>query len=92
MQSVLDPPQPLISSDCLDEIIEASTAKVICIPRVEGRTEVLDALIKITDQPYPKFGYNVAKWRRWWTSESKNADVETSASKDAVRRQRPIPN
>lgn len=72
--------------DCIDEQNEAARPKLVCVSRSEGRSEVLEALLKITDQTYPKYGYNVELWRAWWTQEGKRAHSETAAFRD--RRER----
>ena len=67
-QELYEPAQPPRFSECITEMIEASQPKFFTVPRTEGRSDVLDALLKITEQPYPKFGYNVEQWRKWWAS------------------------
>jgi hypothetical protein len=46
--------------------------------------EVLDALLKITDQKYPGYGYNQDRWRNWWTNEKANRDLQKPAAPDRV--------
>ncbi len=38
--------------------------------------EVLDALIKITDQKYPGHGFNQDRWQSWWANEKVNRDLQ----------------
>ena len=38
--------------------------------------EVLDALVKVTDQQSPGFGFNQDRWRSWWLNEKANRDVQ----------------
>ena len=72
-QEVYEPGRPPLYSECTTEMIEASQPKFYSVPREEGRTDVLDALLKLTDQPYPASGYNVAKWREWFATRSNKA-------------------
>jgi len=46
--------------------------------------EVLDALLKITNQPYPGYGFNQDKWRSWWANETANRALQKSATTDRV--------
>jgi hypothetical protein len=73
-QSLYEPARPPRYSECMDEMVADSQAKFYSVPITEGRSDVLDALLKITDQPYPKFGYNVEQWRRWFAGRAKNAE------------------
>jgi hypothetical protein len=41
--------------------------------------EVLDALLKITDQKYPGHGFNQDRWRSWWANEKTNRDLKNRA-------------
>jgi hypothetical protein len=67
-QELYEPARPPRFSECMDEMVEASQPNFFTVPRTEGRQDVLDALLKITEQPYPKFGYNLEQWREWWAS------------------------
>jgi hypothetical protein len=71
-QELYEPVRPPRFSECMDEMVEASQPKFFTVPRTEGRSDVLDALLKITDQPYPKFGYNVEQWRAWWANRKES--------------------
>jgi hypothetical protein len=73
-QSLYEPARPPRFSECMDEMVADSQAKFYSVPITEGRSDVLDALLKITDQPYPKFGYNVERWRQWFARRAKNAE------------------
>jgi hypothetical protein len=73
-QSLYEPARPPRYSECMDEMVADSQAKFYSVPITEGRTDVLDALLKITDQPYPKFGYNVERWRQWFARRATNAE------------------
>jgi hypothetical protein len=46
--------------------------------------EVLDALLKITDQPPPGYGFNQDRWRRWWMNEKTDRDLQKPAARDRV--------
>jgi hypothetical protein len=46
--------------------------------------EVLDALLKITDQPHPGYGFNQDRWRSWWANEKTNRDLQKPAVPDRV--------
>jgi hypothetical protein len=46
--------------------------------------EVLDALLKITDQKYPGYGFNQDRWRRWWATEKVDRELQNSAPSDRV--------
>jgi hypothetical protein len=47
---------------------------------------VLDALVKITGQQPPAFGYNNENWHRWWANEKKNRDMrKTTATRVAEK-------
>jgi hypothetical protein len=46
--------------------------------------EVLDALLKITDQPHPGFGFNRDRWRSWWANEKTNRDLQKPGVPDRV--------
>ncbi len=46
--------------------------------------EVLDALLKITDQQYPGYGFNQDSWRRWWANERTNRDLQKPAPDHVV--------
>jgi hypothetical protein len=55
--------------------------------RIKGMAdhpEVLDALIKITDQKYPGYGFNQDRWRSWWANEKTNRDLQKPAAPDRV--------
>jgi hypothetical protein len=41
--------------------------------------EVLDALLKITDQPHPGYGFSQDRWRSWWANEKRNRDLQRPA-------------
>jgi hypothetical protein len=50
--------------------------------------EVLDALVKITDQKYPGHGFNQDRWRSWWATEKASREAQQKrAAQDRV-----IPN
>jgi hypothetical protein len=38
--------------------------------------EVLDALLKITGQEHPGYGFNRDRWRSWWAGERTNRDLQ----------------
>ncbi len=59
---------------CQDELRESLSPKFTSVPTIEGRPEVLQALLKIVDQPFPMFGYDGDRWRRWWANEKVNWD------------------
>jgi hypothetical protein len=46
--------------------------------------EVLDALLKITDQKHPGYGYNQDRWRSWWANEKTNRDLQKPVTPDRV--------
>jgi hypothetical protein len=46
--------------------------------------EVLDALLKITDQKHPGYGFNQDRWRNWWATEKVNRDLQKPAMPDRV--------
>jgi hypothetical protein len=46
--------------------------------------EVLDALLKITDQPHPGYGFNQDRWRSWWINEKTDRDLQKPAAHDRV--------
>jgi len=46
--------------------------------------EVLDALLKITDQKHPGYGFNQDRWRSWWANEKTNRDLQKPATPDRV--------
>ncbi len=46
--------------------------------------EVLDALLKITDQKYPGYGYNQDRWRNWWANEKANRNLQQKPQPDRV--------
>jgi hypothetical protein len=46
--------------------------------------EVLDALLKITDQPHPGYGFNRDSWRSWWANEQANRNLQKPATPDKV--------
>jgi len=46
--------------------------------------EVLDALLKITDQPHPGYGFNQDRWRSWWANEKTDRDLQKPAARDRV--------
>jgi hypothetical protein len=55
--------------------------------KIRGRAdhpEVLDALLKITDQKYPGHGFNQDRWRAWWANEKINRDLRKPAAPDRV--------
>ncbi len=60
------------------------------MPSVQARTsgtftpEVFDALLKITDQKYPGYGYNQDRWRNWWGNEQANRDLQQKPQPDRV--------
>ncbi len=73
-QYVYEPARPPRYSECMDEMVAASQAKMYGVPLAEGRADVLDALLKITDQPYPKFGYHVEQWRQWFAKRAHKSE------------------
>jgi len=55
--------------------------------RIRGRAdhpEVLDALLKITDQKYPGYGFNRDQWRKWWATEQASREAQKRAIPDRV--------
>jgi len=46
--------------------------------------EVLDALLKITDQKHPGHGFNQDRWRSWWANEKMNRDLQQLPPRDRV--------
>ena len=46
--------------------------------------EVLDALLKITDQPHPGYGFNQDRWRSWWANEKTDRDLQKPVARDRV--------
>jgi hypothetical protein len=46
--------------------------------------EVLDALLKITDQKHPGYGFNRDRWRSWWATEKADRDLQKPAKRDRV--------
>jgi hypothetical protein len=55
--------------------------------RIRGRVdhpEVLDALLKITDQKHPGYGFNQDRWRQWWANEKTNRDLQKPPTPDRV--------
>jgi hypothetical protein len=46
--------------------------------------EVLDALLKITDQPHPGYGFNQDRWRSWWANEKTDRELQKPAARDRV--------
>ncbi len=46
--------------------------------------EVLDALLKVTGQPYPGYGFNRDRWRSWWANEKTNRDMQPPSAPDHV--------
>jgi hypothetical protein len=67
-QELFEPGRAPQYSDCMTEMIAASQPKFFSVPRDEGRSDVLDALLKITNQPYPAYGFNVIQWRQWFAN------------------------
>jgi len=60
--------------------------------RIRGKVdhpEVLDALLKITDQKHPGYGYNQDRWRSWWANEKTNRDLQNSAHDRVIPGDRP---
>jgi hypothetical protein len=50
--------------------------------QIRGRAdhpEVLDALLKITDQKHPGHGFNQDHWRSWWATEKANREMKKPA-------------
>lgn len=72
VQELYEPARPPRFSECMDEMVEASGPNFFTVPRAEGRPDVLDALLKITNQRHPMFGYNVEQWRAWWANSKKS--------------------
>jgi hypothetical protein len=55
--------------------------------RIRGKAdhpEVLDALLKITNQKYPGHGFNQDRWRNWWANEKMNRELQKPAPSDRV--------
>jgi len=46
--------------------------------------EVLDALVKITDQQSPGYGFNQDRWRTWWMNEKTNRDLQKPSTSEGV--------
>jgi hypothetical protein len=44
--------------------------------------EVLDALLKITGQEHPGYGFNRDRWRSWWAGERTNRDLQKPLTAD----------
>ena len=45
---------------------------------------MLDALVKITDQQSPGYGFNQDRWRTWWMNEKTNRDLQESNATDGI--------
>lgn len=69
--------------ECSTELLESLQPKYSTVTLLEGRPEVLQALLKIVDQPSPMFGYNVDRWRLWWADEVKRRSIKNSSSSTA---------
>jgi hypothetical protein len=55
--------------------------------KIRGRAdhpEVLNALLKITDQKYPGHGFNQDRWRSWWATEKADRDLQKPPASDRV--------
>jgi len=66
--------------ECSTELLESLQPKFSTVTLLEGRPEVLQALLKIVEQPYPMFGYNVDRWRLWWADEVKRRSIKNPSS------------
>jgi hypothetical protein len=44
--------------------------------------EVLEALLKVTDQPSPGYGFDQNRWRSWWANERTNRTLQEAAHSD----------
>jgi hypothetical protein len=44
--------------------------------------EVLDALLRITGQEHPGYGFNRDRWRSWWAGERTNRDLQKPLTAD----------
>jgi hypothetical protein len=65
---------------------EISAARDKKLKGLADHPEVLEALLKITDQKYPGFGFDQNRWRRWWANEKTNRYLQ------APTRDRPVPS
>ncbi len=88
-QYVYEPARPLAIASAWTRWSRTSQAKMYGVPLAEGRADVLNALLKITDQPYPKFGYHVEQWRSGSPKrahKSESGEVRRSNEEFAVTR------
>jgi hypothetical protein len=65
-----------------EDVYELPVVGQTCAPhdkRIRGlvdHPEVLDALLKITDQKHPGYGFNRDRWRTWWATEKTDRDMQ----------------
>jgi len=73
-----------------EDVYELPVVGRLCGPRdkrIRGlvdHPEVLDALLKITDQKHPGYGFNRDRWRSWWATEKADRDLQKPAKRDRV--------
>jgi hypothetical protein len=82
-------PPPGLGSPSADEDVYSLPVYGMVAPskdrKIKGKAdhpEVLDALLKITDQKYPGHGFNQDHWRSWWATEKINRDLQKPAAPD----------
>jgi hypothetical protein len=52
----------------------------------QPNSEVLESLVKVTNQKYPGHGYHPGSWRLWWESEKANRNLQKSATPGSSQR------
>jgi hypothetical protein len=78
------PNTPMLKVYDLPIIGQTSSAHEKRIRGLVDHPEVLDALLKITDQKHPGYGFNRDRWRSWWATEKTDRDLQKPAKRDRV--------
>jgi hypothetical protein len=84
MTGSLSPTNPIIADESYDPPKKKCGSHDRPLTGYVDHPEVLDALVKVTDQQSPGYGFNQDRWRTWWMNEKTNRDLQKPNATDGI--------
>jgi hypothetical protein len=84
MTGSASPTNPIIADESYDPPKKKCGSHDRPLTGYVDHPEVLDALVKITDQQSPGYGFNQDRWRSWWMNEKTNRDLQKPNTNDGI--------
>ncbi len=84
MTGSASPSNPIIADESYDPPKKKCGSHDRPLTGYVDHPEVLDALVKITDQQSPGYGFNQDRWRSWWMNEKTNRDLQKPTATDGI--------